>query len=982
MAVLCLAYNGLAGEISSGLADQMNRGQSTEMIPVIIFPQKAGLSGSVSKAGYQEFTLSAERYYQAINRLKSKANSDQAGLLEELRRLEKSGLVSGIKGHWIINAIEVEVAVSEVGRLAVRDDVTLISERFEIEMIRPVQEEAVEAPAFGGAYTPYNILWVGADSVWQLGYDGQGSVVCSFDSGVRFLHPALYRSWKGHDGDSSAAWFDPVGGGALPEDYDTHGTHTMGTMVGRDTVSDYNIGVAPGARWITAVTSTWGCSIIDAFEWAANPDGDPNTIDDIPDVINHSWGLHSATVGCYDYFWEMIDNTEALGIINIFAAGNEGVAGPMTIRNPANRAFDSLDCFAVGAMGRDTINDTIRTFSSRGPSECDGMSIKPNVVAPGDDIWSAAGSAYSVYDGTSMAAPHVSGAVAILRQFAPNASPALIKEALLHGCRRLPDGATEPNNDYGWGFIYIPSALEALDSLMRPFRPDLRVYSYDHPPVNPGETVSSFLALRNFGPSVDSVFARVADFDDALTIISDSLFFGMIDSNQIVSGHIPFEAQISDTVDSGTTLTVDFDLSGSGNYNSSIRLYIQAGRLPSADFYTHKNDVIHFTISNFGQYGFSGGSFNPLGMNGFRYLDTLRNDLHEGAFLVGIDADHVSDGARNIAKEPDNDFGVSADGQLIVSSPGSRADQETYCVFNDSRAEHPLGLEIEQRTYMWTESPDDNYLILEFVMRNLGETPLDNLYAGLFMDWNLHGQKKDLAGFSEADNLGYMYGPSIAFPPTPARYRGMAVLNDEGLSSHSLLRTVLNPSIPPAGDDTTFIWRESRKASALSSGILEAVDSIQSFDLAHTVATGPFFILPGFVDTAVFALVAADTNELNMIGTVDRARAAYQMLTAVEPENEAIIPERISLRQNYPNPFNQSTTISFSLDRRQEVSVSIFNVAGERVAELVKEKLGAGRYQLRWDGRDMRGRPVASGIYFYRLVAGESSLTRKMSLIK
>ena len=64
----------------------------------------------------------------------------------------------------------------------------------------------------------------------------------------------------------------------------------MGVMIGYDSASDRHIGVAPGARWISAATiDLLGASIIDAFEWAADPDGDPNSIDDVPDVINHSW---------------------------------------------------------------------------------------------------------------------------------------------------------------------------------------------------------------------------------------------------------------------------------------------------------------------------------------------------------------------------------------------------------------------------------------------------------------------------------------------------------------------------------------------------------------------------------------------------------------------------------------------------------------------------------------------------------------------
>ena len=120
---------------------------------------------------------------------------------------------------------------------------------------------------------------------------------------------------------------------------------------------------------------------------------------DVPDVINHSWGIRE--IGCQEVFYELIDNLEALGIVNIFAAGNEGSAAS-AIRNPANRALDSIDCFAVGAV-KLTNPTTKWPGTSIGPSDCNGA-IKPNVAAPGDFIRSTSPNGnYSLLSGTSIA---------------------------------------------------------------------------------------------------------------------------------------------------------------------------------------------------------------------------------------------------------------------------------------------------------------------------------------------------------------------------------------------------------------------------------------------------------------------------------------------------------------------------------------------------------------------------------------------------
>jgi DNA-binding beta-propeller fold protein YncE len=88
------------------------------------------------------------------------------------------------------------------------------------------------------------------------------------------------------------------------------------------------------------------------------------------------------------------------------------------------------------------------------------------------------------------------------------------------------------------------------------------------------------------------------------------------------------------------------------------------------------------------------------------------------------------------------------------------------------------------------------------------------------------------------------------------------------------------------------------------------------------------------------------------------------------------------LDQNYPNPFNPATTIEFTLPEKQHVTLSVYNVAGQRVATLVDRVLSAGRKKLTWDGRTSGGDPVSTGVYFYRLHAGEKTLTKKMMLLK
>jgi C1A family cysteine protease len=105
--------------------------------------------------------------------------------------------------------------------------------------------------------------------------------------------------------------------------------------------------------------------------------------------------------------------------------------------------------------------------------------------------------------------------------------------------------------------------------------------------------------------------------------------------------------------------------------------------------------------------------------------------------------------------------------------------------------------------------------------------------------------------------------------------------------------------------------------------------------------------------------------------------------TAVEPSwRRQTLPLRYALSQNYPNPFNAETQIRFSLPEKGPVTLEIFNILGQKVLTLAQGSYQAGLHQMAWDGSDGHGAPLASGIYFCRLRAGQFSETRRMVLLR
>ena len=970
---LILSSPGQAGQLDADLAASIRQAPQDSLISVWIEVESSLDSKSLKRSVEAQSATRAEQHAVAFTELKQRAH-EQDNLLTELQQLKDRGRADRIKGHWIVNVVEADVTAGELAALASRNDIANIYLKPIVALIEPSSSDSPELAPEGPDSVGSNLTHVRAREAWGLGYTGTGRLVCSFDTGVNGLHPALYSRWKGLDGDSAAAWFDPVDQLKFPHYFTgygsttaSHGTHTMGIMVGADTAVADTVGVAPGAKWISAaVIDIYGASILDAFEWASDPDGNPNTVSDVPDVINHSWGFKY--ISCLNVFYDAIDNTEALGIVNIFAAGNSGSPGP-SIQSPADRALDSLDCFAVGNI--DVSIDQISSTSSRGPSPCNLTAIKPNVVAPGTNILSC-GFNYTVaryisMSGTSMAAPHVSGLVALLRQKNPNATVDQIKTAILTSTRRPFAWGFFPNNNYGWGEIDCVQALALLPTANP--TPHLRLYDFDHAPILPGDTVSGAVLLQNLGAAANAVTAVVLGTNSALTILDGTLTFGDIGTGVIKRSLDSIRVVVADTVTDGSAPGADFVVHR-GAVSDTMRLFFLVGDMPAKSSATHIGTRIKFTLTDYGAYGLATGSLYPLHGVGFTF-DALSNDLYEGGLMVGTSYSKVSSGVHSYLFEPDMDFEVAPSGTIRLSVPGTDAAQQTWAMFNDSTARKPIGVLITQESFMY-DPPNDDFLIMRYILKNISGGSLSNLHVGLFMDWDIPPYYDGNAGGYETN--GAFVWQAYNSGTVLSRFRGVKLLKGT-LSAAGVIGfdTYLHwppITITPAGDG----YSTDEKFSSMTSMFLYA-DSNKTArtDCFSIVGAGPMNMAANQIDTVTFALLAGAVLD-------DLRNAAFRADSIVTDVNETgeetLLPDDFVLYQNYPNPFNPSTSITFDLPTRSHYRLEIFNVLGQTLYER-DEEARAGRVAITWSGDG-----YASGAYFYRLTVEGRSVTRKMMLLK
>jgi len=428
-----------AGASSTGTLEASVRRAISHAKPRALLPVVVTLRGQADLAGLPKGQ--GRRSQEVIRRLQGMADRSQAGLRVQLTSWRAAGLVRRFTPFWIIDGIAVEATPTAIAAIAARPEVLSVT----------LDENAAE---LADSTPEPNVDLVKAPVLWGKGLHGEGVVVASLDTGVDATHPDLAGSWRG----GSNSWFDPYGQHpTTPTDVNGHGTSTMGVIVG-GSAGGTALGVAPGATWIAAkifndsgVATTSG--IHAAFQWVLDPDGNPGTAD-APDVVNDSWT--SGNPGCDLTFQPDLQALRAANILPVFAAGNGGPSAGTSF-SPSNLP----EALAVGAT--DDL-DAIADFSSRGPASCGGSSdVFPDVVAPGVGIRSTARfGQYADVSGTSVAAPHVTGAIALLLQSFPGTSAVDQVSAIESAGIDL--GVPGPDDVYGHGRLDVSAAYDWLEA--------------------------------------------------------------------------------------------------------------------------------------------------------------------------------------------------------------------------------------------------------------------------------------------------------------------------------------------------------------------------------------------------------------------------------------------------------------------------------------------------------------------------------------
>ncbi len=402
-----------------------------QRVPVLI-----GVRPAAEAPRVEQTALRAVR----AQRLRETAAVAEAGVLARLTRAVQDGEAGAVHGFWLAPIVAAEVSPRLRDELARRADVRWVRDDVGVQTLTTPRRATVHVDPL---WSPRGVT--GVDEAARVyGLDGSGVRVCILDSGVDISHPDLAGKMvtrNPSDPTYPGGWMTFGADGARdahplpPYDSDVHGTHVSGVALGGAT-SGVAIGVAPGAALMAGLVTPRGegrlMQIIGGLEWSADPDDDPLT-DDGAHVVNLSLG----TADTVSALIEPVRTLRTLGAVVIGAMGNS----PSSLAAPANIP----DCIGAGATDA---SGEVAPYSARGwvtwhHAPYDGVYAKPDLVAPGTDIYSTVpGGGYSITSGTSESAPFLAGVVALMREANPAIAPDSVRAILVRTARDIaPAGA-------------------------------------------------------------------------------------------------------------------------------------------------------------------------------------------------------------------------------------------------------------------------------------------------------------------------------------------------------------------------------------------------------------------------------------------------------------------------------------------------------------------------------------------------------------
>lgn len=786
----------------------------------------------------------------------------------------------------------------------------------------------------------YYLGLIRAYDAWDISKGDSNFVVGVTDTGTDLDHPDLAAGIKYN-------YADPING--IDDDNDGYIDNFMGWDVGQNdndpgidvvhgsfvcglagAVTDNATGIAGtgfNTRYLPVKISNNGAL-------TAAYDGIVYAADHGCAVINCSWG----GFGGGEFGQDIVDyatiNKNSLVI---------GASGNSFNENPFFPASYKNVLSVTGTNATDTkwVNSSYGAFV--------------DISAPGEAVFSTIwDDNYSFSSGTSFAAPIVAAAAALIKTQYAFYTPMQLAEQLratADDIYQVPGNAPFINK-LGKGRLNMYRALTENPKSVR--MEDLQITDNNDDAFAGDDTLDITVFLKNYLQPLSNLNVTLTCNDPNINIITASINPGAMGTlSTYDNSATPFRAVIGTSVPFNTKVT--FTLNFTDGAYTDWQIF---DLVVNVDYINVLVNDVGTSITSKGRIGYN--IIQGQGI-GFTYNDGS-SIWYEGGFLAGTDTSKVSDHLFGVPTSVvEDDFLSMINVRRIIPSVYSDFDLDSR--FNDDNAgPNQLDVEINQNTYAWSSPADSKYIIVEYTILNSGASQLNNLYAGIYGDWDIGNVTDNKGEYDAGLKMGYVYNTG-----TPVIYAGVKQLSGASNVCYALDNDGASGSI--------YIYdgfSNAEKFTSLSTQRSSAGTAGSGNDVSMTVSSGPHTIAAGDSVIVAFALLAGD-DLASIQASANAAQIKYNTLNTISIP-DPLVP---GLMQNYPNPFGISTTINFTVANYEKVKLEIFDIRGSIVATLADGMYAAGKYDVEFN---TAGR--GDGLYYCRMTNGDASAVIKMVSIK
>ena len=749
-----------------------------------------------------------------------------------------------------------------------------------------------------GLSTQYALQLIQAQDAWDLNKGSSSVLIGLVDAGIDTGHVDLKGKYfentadpiNGVDDDSDGfidnywGWdFKSKTGNVQFSGGVDHGVQMSGVIAPN---TDNGIGIA-GVGFnckMLGIKVTNGSAVVYGYE------GIKYAADKGCKIINCSWNIKA-----YSRFGEeMVDYATIKGALVVAATGNQGKEDnnyPAQYKN-------------VLAVTNTDLNDNRVSNSNIG--------YYADISSPGLNVVSTTPiNGYKRNSGTSYSSALVSGAAALLASYAPSLSPQELKYRLKAGSESLHRNGKNSfyKNKLGVGRLNIYKAMAFTNAWLE--IDSIAFSDIEGGAIEQADTVEVSAWIANYLNNENGVRFTLRDLSNYATVLDSFWVIPFMTKDQKENNALnPFRIRLDSSIPQNEELEFEIEIISQNDTNTF------GFSIPVNPTYRDITiNKLHMTIGSrgtFGYYEYPEKKGIGVTYNGGSQL------LYEGGLIIGQGVDgnsKVVDRIRGVRDVEQTDFRTTS-GLQEITPPTS--DLGFYSQFDDQNSKSPINVKVDQSTRAWKKTSHDSYVIIDYVIKSKSNQKLENIYVGLFADWDLDDSEKNRAKYDGQRYVAYTYSEAANIPVA-----GIQLLSEyDDWRCYSIDHIIGGEGGIDLTDNDVFSKEE--KFKALSNFRENAGENVEGGDVLQLLSTGPHTIEIGDSLKVSFAIHAAD----NITQLLENADSAFYKENGELPMSVVEISnQEITL---FPNPSSGKVTLK-SKGEINANSIHIFNSFGGEV---------------------------------------------------